>query len=254
MNNQYIYLHKNNKNHTTYKITISKKTRNVFDQTTDKSTTIDIEIRTTTPHLFVPGHNMFVLDPASKPRYSIHSINHNTIKIRMYRIRPKNYKNFRTFEQHHTNKRNPPKKPGKRVFNKTMSINKKINKIIKTILDLNPTLQNKFKQMFVIIEPTKQPNSEYYRKIYDRWIQVTKLTINKFHDKTNITTWATSLLNERPLEGTRVNISPNDKTHKSDSDDLVRIPLKKRSSSTESTILIVQDGENIALLPEHSSY
>ena len=118
----YIYINGYKKGRTTYKITIDGAVSDIFKQTLGQAATATIKVGSADANLYAQGGFMTVLDPTAKPNFSIYSTNHNSVKVRLYDVKPEDWRQYQEFVRrmnYDDGKR--PAIPGKACFGQSRS-------------------------------------------------------------------------------------------------------------------------------------
>ncbi|MDQ3009101.1 MAG: Ig-like domain-containing protein, partial [Acidobacteriota bacterium] len=232
------------KGRTTYTVTIDAGLRDVFGQTLGRDTQRTFNVGSAEPFLSANGNGYVVLDPNGPPRFSVYTINQPSVKVRLYAVEPENWPSYQRFLQSH-NQRQASTAPGELVKSQTVAINGQADEITETAIDLSPALKNSLGHVVLIVEPTVK-RRDWEREIV-LWIQATQIGLDAFADQTDLTAWATSLKDGKPLDGVQVSLSRADAAT-TRADGLARFALP---TSGGQKVLIARKGDDVAMLPEN---
>ncbi len=208
----HIYIQGYKKGRTTYKVTVDGTLKDIFGQTLGKPGTASIRVGSAERSLYAQGGIMTVLDPTAKPSYSIYSTNHSSVKVRLYDVRPQDWKQFQDYVRRlsYDDNRRPPI-PGRLVSDKVVSIANKPDEMVETRIDISGALSGGFGNVIVDIEPTVR-RDKYDRTRIFTWLQSTQIGLDAFVDSSELLGFATELRSGKPLSGVEFSIYPNGKT------------------------------------------
>ncbi len=205
----YIYINGYKKGSTTYQVTVDGSLTDIFGQTMGQPATATIKVGTAPTILYAQGGFMNVLDPTSKPTFSIYSTNHNSVKVRMYVVEPKDWRQYLDYLRHiNYDDNRKPAMPGRLVYNETVPIARKVDEMVETRLDISRALNDGFGNVILNIEPTVK-RDQYDRTRVLTWLESTQIGLDAFVDNKELVGFATELRSGRPLAGVDLSIYPN---------------------------------------------
>jgi alpha-2-macroglobulin len=208
----FIYLQGYKKGKTTYKVSVDNRVKDVYGQTVIAPGTATIAVGSAEQQLYTQGGSFVVLDPTTKPAYSIYSTNHRAVKVKIYVVQPKDWYQFQQYIRYvnyDDNTKKPPM-PGKLVADKVVSIENKPDEMVETRIDLAEALNDGFGHAIVDIEPTVR-RDKYDRTRVLAWTEATQIGLDAFVDNQELIGFATDLKNGKPLSGVELSIYPNGK-------------------------------------------
>ncbi len=208
----YVYIQGYKKGRTTYKVTIDGSISDIFGQSLGKSATTTIRVGSAEQNLYAQGGYMTVIDPSSKPTFSIYSTNLNNVKVRLYAVEPQNWRQFQQYVarlNYDDGKR--PAIPGRLVFDEVVAIAAKPDEMVETRIDVSKALDGGYGNVIVDIEPTVRKD-KYDRTRIFTWLQATQIGLDAFVDNTELVGFATELKTGKPLAGVDLTIYPNGKS------------------------------------------
>jgi len=209
-NNLYFQGYK--KGNTTYKITIDGGLTDAFGQTLGKPPVATIKVGAAPQNFYAQGGAMTVLDPLSKPTFSIYSTNHNAARVRMYRVTPQDWHQYMQYYRRlHYDDNQRPAIPGTLISDDTVNIKKVSDEMVETRVDLAKALNGGFGNVILDIEPTVK-RDKYDRSRIFTWIQATQIGLDAFVDNTELVGFATELATGKALGGVELSIYPNGST------------------------------------------
>ena len=241
---------------TSYRVTLDPAILDQFGQTLGQTVPIVFNVGAAPAALTGPDKQFVVLDPAAPPRFSVYSINHNSLSVRLYKVGPENWSQFLEFMRNR-DERTPRTPPGRLVLSKTLNVAAKPDEMAETRIDLAPVLDSGVGQVFVLIEPVV-PAAGRNRNSIAVWAQVTQIGLDAFVDSTELIGWATSLKDGKPIEGAQLSInvaqaaglrSDEAATTRRDGTALISLPA---SSSVGARILVARKDRDVAILPENT--
>ncbi|MCB1025361.1 MAG: hypothetical protein KDB79_13280, partial [Acidobacteria bacterium] len=169
-----------------------------------------IKVGKADPNMYAQGGNMVVLDPTTKkPAFSIYSTNHKTVRVKMYRVAPKDWSAFQKFVQYRNyDDGTKAPMPGALISNKLVSIKDLPDELVETRLDLSAGLKGGFGNVVLDIEPTVK-RDKYDRTRITTWVQSTQIGLDAFVDSEELVGFATDLRSGKPMADVDLSIYPN---------------------------------------------
>lgn len=235
---------------TNYKVTIAKSLRDEFGQTLEKDVSINFKIGAEEAGLYDESRdkNVIVLDPNAKPTFSIYSINYESLKVKIYSVKPEDYLSFRALRAEET-----AKLPtfGKLVLDKSVNIKSEPGEQIETRINLSPALQNNIGHAVLIVEPPVVNKENEHEKII-KWFEATQIGIDAFADSEQLSVFVSDLKNGKPLSNAQVSLFDG----ASSTTDESGIATLRLPSTSENKInfLIVRRETDTAILSENYHY
>lgn len=202
------------KGNTTYTVTVDGKLPDYFGQTLGKPAKATFKVGAESPQLYAQGGAMVVLDPSAGSNFSIYTINMNAVKVRLYKVEPKDFKQFLEYRArlHYTDDKKP-EIPGQKVFDETVNIERVTDEMVETRLNLSPAYSKGLGNVIIDVEPVDDTKIPVTVRRYDPrifvWAQSTKIGLDAFVDSTELVGWATELQTGKPLSGVEMWIHPN---------------------------------------------
>lgn len=208
----YIYIQGVKKGRTTYTITVDGSLADIYGQTLGKTATTTIKTGSADQSLYSQGGSMVVLDPNSRPTYSVYSINHNAVRVKVYRVKPEDWYGFQQYVRYmNYDDGKRPTIPGALVYDRTVNIERVADEMVETRIDLASGLDGGFGNVIVDIEPTVK-RDKYDRTRIFTWVQATQIGLDAFVDSNELVGFATELKTGKPVSGVDLSIYPNNGT------------------------------------------
>ncbi len=204
-----IYIQGYKKGRTTYKITVDGSLTDAYGQQLGSAATGTIKVGSADAALYSQGGQMIVLDPAASRSFSVYTVNHNSVRVKMYRVKPEDwhaYQQYVRYINYDDGKR--PVMPGQLISNNVVPIKSVADDMIETRVDLAPALLKGLGHVVLDIEPTTRSNGRDRTRLVT-WIQSTKIGLDAFVDNTELVGFATELATGKPLNGVELSIHPN---------------------------------------------
>ena len=245
------------KGRTTYRVTLGADILDVFGQRLEKEQTVTFQVGSARPMMAVPDGNMVVLDPASRPSYSVFTINYQALKVQAYAVTPKDWPAFQEYLRTASRQTSPPTPPGRRVMDKRTRIESEADALVETTIDLDDLIREGLGHLILVVEPEAGLFESLLRPSWQPviriWLQATRIALDAFVDSEEMLAWANSLLDGAPLEGVALYLKPGNRTAITDVEGMATLSLPP-SSREESTYLIAEKGNDAAFLPQSTSW
>ncbi|MBX7223773.1 MAG: Ig-like domain-containing protein [Blastocatellia bacterium] len=239
----------------TYTVTLSPDIRDVYEQTLGATEPLVFKVGSAPKQLYSSGTDFVTLDPSGPAAFSIYSINHSNVRVRLYRVTPDQWREFGKYMQEGRYKYgNKPRflpPPGVQVFGDVVPIKNQPDELVETRINLNPALNAGLGNVIVAIEPTVNPydNWQYPTVV---WVQSTKIGLDAFVDGDDLLGWATSLTDGRPLEGVQLTLTTQGATAVTGADGIGKIGLTDNPKGVG--MLVARKGTDMAFLLENASW
>ncbi len=193
----------------TFTVTVAAGIKDIYGQTTAQEAKVVFKTGAAEQTFSGQGGNFVVLDPNSKPAYSIYTTNYPTVNLRVYQVQPTDWAAFQAYVRriNYDDSTKKPQIPGKLIADKTVSTANKTDELSETRIDLSEYLSGGFGNVIVDIEPAVK--SKYGRERIFKWIEATNIGLDAFVDNTELVGFATDLKTGKPLSGVTLLISPN---------------------------------------------
>jgi uncharacterized protein YfaS (alpha-2-macroglobulin family) len=241
---------------TSYRVTLDPAMRDEFGQTLGQTAPIVFNVGSAPAALAGPDKQFVVLDPAAAPRFSVYSINHNSLRVRLYSVGPENWSQFLAYMRNRDD-RTPRTPPGKLALSKIVSVTAKPDEMAETRIDLTPVLDGGVGQIFIVVEPAVA-TARRYRDSVAVWAQVTQIGLDAFVDSLELIGWATSLKDGKPIDGAQISVDVaqaaslrSETTGTTRADGIAHITLSG-SINQGPRILVARKGGDVAILPENT--
>jgi uncharacterized protein YfaS (alpha-2-macroglobulin family) len=208
----YLYFQGYKKGRTTYKVTVDGSLKDTFGQVVGTPSTAAFTVGAAPTNIYSQGGSFVVLDPTAKPAYSIFSTNHPSVKVKVYRVTPQDWKGFQNFMRYlYYDDQKRPGMPGRLVVDRVQKIETKPDEMVETRIDLSEALDGGFGNAVVVVEPTVR-RDKYDRTMLVAWTQSTQIGLDAFVDNEELVGFATDLKTGKPVSGVELSIYPNGKS------------------------------------------
>lgn len=253
---------------TIYKVTLPASLKDQFGQTLGSNVQLTFNVGPAPPSLVSSGKAFVVLDPAAPRALSVYSVNHKTLKVRLFKVKPEDWEKFTkymrfVYDYYEETKLKQVVPPGTLVSTKTVAVKGQPEELTETRIDLTPALDEGLGQVVVIVEAGAGLKKRE-RQSVEAWVQSTNIGLSAFVDQTDLFAWATSLKEGKPLRDVEMTIHPLGVTGTSGLYGLMRLPLTSgvkitpasnvTSPQQNSSLLIARQGRDVAILPEHDEW
>jgi uncharacterized protein YfaS (alpha-2-macroglobulin family) len=250
-NGGYITLMGGTKARTKYTVTVSGGLLDTFGQTLGKDHELIFQVGDPTPSFFGPS-GMAVLDPgAKKPTLDVFTVSYESLKVRLYKVTPKDYDAWIFFLQNQWNKKKPPAIPGTKVYDQLVKVAGGAKELTETHLDLASALDgNGLGHVIAVVEPYPWKEQWDPPRLYT-WVQSTRLAVDAFVDDTDLVAWTTRLSDGRPEKGVKLAIAPFGINATTGDDGTAKLPLGP-GGKKGANLLIATKGDDVAFLSDES--
>lgn len=242
----------------TYIVTFDDSVKDVFGQTLGKDTSVSFNVGPAPPSLGSGGKAFLALDPAAPRSFSVYSINHSSLRLRLYSVGPEDWDKWvrymrfvHDYYEDKTLKQTVP--PGRLVYSKSQPVDNKPDEMVETRLDLTPALTQGLGHVIVIVEAGLGAKKRE-RQSVEAWVQSTNIGLSAFVDSTELVAWATSLKEGKPLSNVQMTIQPIGVTGTTGMFGLARLALSADTKVGASSLLVARNGNDVAILPEHDEW
>jgi len=209
-----VYFQGYKKGNTTYKITIDRELTDAFGQKLAQPATATIKVGPAPQNFYAQGGSMVVLDPGSKPTFSIYTTNHSNARVRIYRVSPENWQQYTQYYRRlNYDDAQRPAIPGLVISDKVVPIKSVPDELVETRIDLSDALPGGLGNIILDIEPNDDRKGPVvvrgsFRRIVT-WVQGTNIGLDAFVDNQEIVGFATELGTGKALGGVQLSIYPN---------------------------------------------
>jgi len=239
--------------HTQYRLTLKGSIGDDFGQTLGEDKSLTFNVEPSQPRLFASNFGFVVLDPYAEPRYSVYSINHASLKVRLYTVGPEHWDELPDLIQGRKTEI-----PGHLVLSKTVEVKAiQPDEPTETQIDLSPALNDGSGQVLVVVEPAAPSPAPVTGRRIDRvvtWAQVTQIGLDASYDGRAFLAWATSLKDGKPLEGVDISLYRKDIHGTTEASGLARLPLRNSNPESLQWLLVARKGHDTAILPDQTSW
>lgn len=255
------------RSNTTYTVTLDRDIKDTFGQTLSGENQYAFKVTTADPTLFATGDGLVVLDPAGPHAFTVYSINYPQLRVAIYKTTPEDWGQFRRYQgTRFANTREVQAPPGKLISDRVIDVKAGRDQLIETAIDLSAALEGGYGQVFVKVEPVQRPEDRgkpvtvYANRSYkaESWVQVTEIGLDAFADKNELSAWANSLKDGRPLAGVELSVAADGITGTTGTDGLAHLAFKSPpppKADKSSSLLVARRGKDVAILPQnYNSY
>ena len=239
---------------TTYTVTLPAALTDVFGQTLGTDQDVSIDVGTADPWLRQLELPLVTLDPLTDGRtMSINSVNHDRLRVRIYRVTPDDWPAFATYWSQEFQAGNGlAKLPAwDQVSDDTIEITGTADQNAETALDLSKALGGKPGHLVVVVEPTEtydQNDPLYWQnRPTIAWVQSTSIGLDGLTDYRKGVVWATDLRTGAPLAGLQLSLGGAAGAGPLTTDDQGLASFDLTSSGV--SVITATQGDDTAILP-----
>ncbi|HYN01291.1 MAG TPA: Ig-like domain-containing protein, partial [Vicinamibacteria bacterium] len=240
---------------TTYRVSLSSGIADAFGQPLEAGPALAFAVGAAPAALFAPGGEFVVLDPAGGPRFPVHSVNHESLRVEVHAVGPEHWAAWQAYRQKGW-RDEAATLPGRRVIDTTVRVGGEPDALTETRLDLAPAFEGGLGQAILVVRPTT-PSKERRRERVQAWVQATRIGLDAFADQETLVAWASDLADGRPLGdveivlargGTGPSAGPG--SARSDASGLARLVL----GDAPAPLLVARRGKDVAILPSETGW
>ncbi|MEZ4361122.1 MAG: Ig-like domain-containing protein [Kofleriaceae bacterium] len=237
---------------TTYTVALSGNLIDGFGQTLGEDASLTFRVTDAVPTFYGPS-GMVVLDPAAKaPTFDVFTTNYPSLKVRLYRVEPRDYDAFGYFLQNQWNRKQPPSLPGTKVVDTTISTGKAQNQLVETHVDLAPALRGGLGHVIAVVEPAPWKETWDPPRLY-AWVQSTKLAVDAFVDHDTLHAFVSDLATGQAVDGVSVELQPYGVSAMSDGQGVVKLQLAA-AAKKGANLLTARRGDDVAFVTEDQGW
>ncbi|HEX8208854.1 MAG TPA: Ig-like domain-containing protein [Longimicrobium sp.] len=228
---------------TRYTVRVDAGLRDRFGQRLGTPATASIQVGPPVAQLW-SAHNMVVLDPQGPRSVSVFARGHQRLRVRVHRVAPEEW--F-AFARGGGRQRGEPRRlPGREVSSRVVEPGGQPGDTREVAVDLTPALDGGLGQVVVAVEAVEGPTGwERNQSVY-LWVQSTRIGLAAFGDATDLTAWASSLVDGRPLPGVEVRLHPAGTAATTGADGLATMALP--AATGREAFIVARSGGDVALL------
>ncbi len=209
---QMMYIDGVKRGRTTYKLTLDRSLKDQFNQTLGSDVTLTFNVGPAPPSLVSSGKAFVVLDPSAPRTFSVYSVNHKTLKVRLYKVQPEDWEKFVrymrfTYDYYEDTKLKQTFPPGTLVSQKTVAVKGQPEEMTETRLELAPALDDGLGHVVIVVE-AGAGTKKRERQSVEAWVQSTNIGLSAFVDNADLYAWTTSLKEGKPISGVQLTSSP----------------------------------------------
>jgi hypothetical protein len=232
---------------TKYRVRLSAAIKDVFGRTLEKRETVEFDVDSVPAMLSSRGPQLVLLDPLGPREFTVRSINHKELVVRIYRVQPNDWPAFAEGLERYRYDDEPWQPPGQLVFSESVPVDAEPDTWALTAIDLSPALTDGLGHAVLVVEPTDQPEERYRRQVVYHWVQATHLGLSAVADAEDVLGWVTSLDDGAPHARAELEVVPGSATTTTDADGLGTILLPPRSRDERAILIARRDGDAVFL-------
>jgi hypothetical protein len=233
------------KGRTKYEVTLDASIPDTFGQRLAKSKSFDFRVDTAPESLWAQGSGLVVLDPAAGADFAVYSINHRSLRVRAFAVEPGDWRDYLAMLERMGRDSRDLKPPGRRIFDKELSIRRDDDAMVETLVNLRAGLKAGLGHVIVIVEPPGKPKEPWMQQRVTAWVQATKLGLSAHVDGDQMLVWANALADGAPVSGAQVELTSGTKGT-TGADGLAKLVLPAKAAP----VVVVKKGDDVAFLPE----
>ena len=244
-----LHIHGRTRPRTAYTVTLKSSIKDVFSQELGKEVSLAFSFGKMSERLSSNSGSLMVTDPAGPPKFSIYTINHDTVHLDAYRVNPDQWSAYNHFLREYRKKNSKAVPPGEKLYSSEIDIKAAPDELTETAIDLRPGFEELGGQVILVIRKNEKAE---LRTAVIAWAQRASIAIDAFVDAGKLLVWTSALADGATLEGVEVKVSPHGLSGRSDKNGMVSLELPKKNSG--SGVITAKKGAELAFLPETTSW
>jgi len=234
-----------------YTVTLPAGLTDVHGQELGEETEVAFHVGTGQPSLHGIGPPMIVLDPNAPPSMSVYSVNHQKLRLRVYRVKPADWSTLSDWwNDHQQDWHHRAHLPGERIEDTVLNVGGDVDAMVETAVKLKPYLDGRYGQLLVWVTPTKPPKEPWQRQEVIHWIQRTDIGLTAFHDRGHLEVWANELSDGAVADDVQLSFAEHAAESMVSANGTASLDLKASSSD----LLLARRGDDLALLPHKNAF
>jgi alpha-2-macroglobulin len=229
-----------------YRVTLSPEVADIFGQRLGREHSRAFQVLPAEPRLYAPRTGYVLLDPAGRRRYSVYSVNHDRLRVRVYAVAPEDYFAWTAYLNDNKRFETGREPPGRRVVDKTVKVKGPLEELVETAVDVAPALRRDLGHAILVVEEAGGPKERGRRQVVETWVQSSRIGLDAFADTTTLVAWATALIDGAPMGGVDVRVLPAGTAATTGGDGLARLKLEEKPG----LLLVARRGDDAAILPQ----
>ncbi len=239
------------KGRSSYKVTVSGKLKDTFEQTLGDAVTVEFFTDQAPKTLFSGFENLTVLDPTVAPSLPLYSTNVDKLRLVVHKVEPKDWVAYQTYQSNRWRRKDDPdygKLPGQQIEKTTVSLKGEADTLSSNSIDLSKYLENSQGNIVVWLTDPSEDKENYSQRQILTWVQGTSLGLDLQVDPDQAVALVTELRDGKPVSGATVQIGGEKATTRNDGVAKVVLPADGADYA------VVSAGERRAFLPKSGSY
>lgn len=200
---------------TQYTVTLSGELTDVFGQTLGDDWTSTFDVEPADPFLGRFDQSPVIVDPmADDPALTLPMINHDRLRVRIYRVEPSDWDEFRRFESSLWDDA-PIAPPGTELVDTELDVDAEEDVLTFLDIGLGEYFAGEPGHLVVVVSPTgdlagltRQDDLYRQNRTTTTWAQSTNIGLDAFVVGSEVIAWATALDSGEPLPGVDVELLP----------------------------------------------
>ncbi len=253
-----LYINGLKRGSTRYEVTLPADLCDRFGQQLGEEQTVHVETKAAEPSLTSPYEGLVTRLPDQPAEVRVYTVNLTELRVRLYRVQPKNWRAFQVFRREASAKK-PPPAPGELVVDRVLRPEPLDDARVESVIDLREALgPDGLGHVLAWIEPQRSllESLAFWRNQPPGvrcWVQSTRLGLDVVGGQSELVAWVTQLADGRPVEGAQIQLSLCPESPCSDADGLARLPLPVRGPDPFDTV-VARRGEDTCLVPSNEAY
>jgi len=253
---RYLRVYGRTKGNTIYTVRLPASLPDAFGQTLGKAQEIKFAFQEARPALMGQYKKLTVLDPSADPAVRVFSINHDKLRVRVWKVKPSDWETYLKWRRKFQWRRKfryakePPPQPGTLAKTWTLDVKGGQDELVETTVPLDPFLNAKgHGQLVVQVSQWPLPDKKHRRHYVTTWIQATHLAVDAMVDHRHLHAWVSRLADGSSVKGARVAVLSAGAKGTTGAKGMARIRLPASAASAKA-VLVARTRDDLVMLPE----
>ncbi|MBK6695821.1 MAG: Ig-like domain-containing protein [Myxococcales bacterium] len=232
-----------------YKVTVKSGLKDRFGQALAADVLREFSVVPFVPRLFAERQMQGIVDPAGGARLSVYSRAEDTVRLRLFRVRPEDYGRFVAYRRDWDYERKERTPPGELVVDRDLTLDARPDSTTETRVDLTPALKDGFGHVVAIVESKRPYKDPWQRQWVRQWLQVTALGLSAHEARDgSVVALVSDLARSTAISGATVSFLTHGRGTSTGDDGLARLGTFPQPADDSIDTLVARRGADSTFL------